>query len=166
MFQFDKIENYTQVNRKEFYTFVLNSAATTGTITSLSYNVDWSLLPDAKGYELTFCFLSNKVDLGTATTNPMLYIDFGCATNMFEARNGRTNFVSTTYVGNILPYQYANSMYLYTEENSNLPIFLQNKPTNKNITVFLYNSNNLTTLTPYSNMATSYILTLKIKPVY
>lgn len=148
-------------NNHEFYTVILNSSNTTGTLSSLQYNVDWSNIPD-QPYKVTFSYIGIKQDLSSVSSMPVIYINFGVPPNVFEAK-AATNLLSSNYLGFVFPSAAANNNYLYVEENSNPPIFLKGRPTSNNLVVNINKSDALTT--PFTPTPAAYNLVIKLTPV-
>ena len=153
-------------NKKPFYTIVLNSlspALKSGVGAELcTYRFDWNaIMPDIP-YEVHMTYIG-EVNNVSLTTLPMVYIDFGVPTNVYQA-SSRTNANSSLYVGFLESYLVAANSYLHAEDGTNAPIYLNGRPRNNEFTVSVL-SNDGDPYTP-AGAATlgDYIMTLVFIP--
>lgn len=160
----------------KIYTIVLNSVqgiaqpytdganTTTTDIRSIGYFYDWSLLPNKK-YKLNFNF-STTGHTSTLANTINLYSDFAQLNTRFATSpvgaitNTRLNYsflgmAKLTIIG-------ANS-YLYADENLNGTIYLDNRPSNNNFSLYILNSDINKSAYSSTTLFGNYTLTLSFE---
>lgn len=152
---------------KPFYTIVLNSQqayATAGTgANTKTYNFDWSILPQGS-YELHWTFLSETTNVSYGTL-PLVFIDFGGSANVYNGSNTSTIAPTMNYIGFVKSYLVGASSFFHAEDMTNMPIYLNSRPSNNVFTVrFLNNDNPPTAYQPATGNLGEYILTLNLYP--
>jgi hypothetical protein len=132
---------------KKCYTVVLQSTIPNAATTQFeSFFYDWSQIDEGQ-YQVTFAFMSGQ---GTAPTNLYavnVYVDLGqgAYTQVASSANTATTgqVYSPSYLGT-LEYGYIGTnapsslTYFFARPNSNVPIYLEQRPRNNLITVSLY----------------------------
>ena len=132
------------------YNVVVNSnfctTTTAGNANSdKSYYIDWtSILPQGE-YELTFSFISEATDILNVYNNiALIYVDFLSQGNI-EAVQPNFQATSSQFLGMLFPtilHQATDSATLRSEQQSNNPIFLVNRPYSNNFRVQILNNAN------------------------
>lgn len=124
------------------YNVVLNSAL--GTVNS-SFNqytffYNWGQIPEGR-YKVTFSFMSSAGTL-TNTSVCNVFIDLGQKNITFGNNISGSLVIKYTrqYLGMLRYTGTGANTYLFAEENMNAPIYLNNRPTNNNIVVYMRNS--------------------------
>lgn len=132
------------------YNIVLNSnfctSATSANANSdKNYYIDWSAVMPKGEYELTFSFLSKAADTITILGNlPLVYVDFLTQANIDATQPG-FQATASTFLGMLFPtitHQATDSSILRSEQITNSPIFLVNRPWNKEFRVQVLNGAN------------------------
>jgi len=132
------------------YNIVVNSnfctTATSGNANSdKNYYIDWSAVMPQGEYELSFSFLSKTADAITTLNNiPLVYVDFLSQGNI-EATQPGFQATASQFLGMLMPimiHQPTDSAILRAEETTNNPIFLVNRPWNKEFRVQILNNAN------------------------
>lgn len=172
---FENQSNDLTFNNRKSYNIVLNSASETETNKGdITYNIDWSILPENTAFEVYFTLISNVVSVTTtgSTPVPCVYADLGTS-NTFEP--SKTNIVAnaTQYLGSLCLNGIGSNTFFRTDETMNPPTYLHRRPTNNSFKVQMYLQGN----TPSNPSATptiwffstanmpNYIMTLKFYPV-
>ena len=164
--QFQQIKPLTE-EIKPFYTIVLNSQQAYATAGSGSntktYNFDWSILQQGP-YEVHWTFLSETTNIAYNTL-PLVFIDFNGASNVYSGSNSQTNTSAptTNYMGFIKSYITGANGFFNCEDMTNLPIYLNSRPTNNVFTVRILN-NDGTPYQPTTGNLGEYIMTLNFYP--
>jgi hypothetical protein len=132
------------------YNIVINSNfCTSGTSANANsdknYYIDWSAVMPKGSYELTFSFLSKTADTITVLGNlPLVYVDFLTQGNIDATQPGFQASAST-FLGMLFPtitHGATDSSILRAEQLTNSPIFLVNRPWNKEFRVQILNGAN------------------------
>jgi len=154
---------------KKSYTVVLQSTIPNAATTQFeTFWYDWSNLEEGQ-YQVTFAFMSGQ---GTAptNTNPInVYIDLGqgaytqVASSLTTATAGQV--YSPSYLGT-LEYGYIGTSvsltFLFARPNTNVPIYLEQRPRNNSVTVALYTNVTSQVGTP-AQLPGPYTLTLNFQ---
>jgi hypothetical protein len=124
---------------KNIYNIQLNSNnKARGTFNnSLTYNFDWSVLPDNTAFKVSFAFIAAKNVLqGNTIAN--VECDIG-QTNCYTTSSTSFGAQQNKILGQLYPYNVvANNStysYLYADRNNNPPIYIPIRPNNTSITV-------------------------------
>jgi hypothetical protein len=154
-------------DKKPFYTIVLNSlnpASKTGAGAELcSYRFDWgAIMPDVP-YEVHMTYIGEVNNINMATL-PMVYIDFGVPSNVYEARN-TTTAGSSLYVGFLESYLVAANSYLHAEDGTNAPIYLNGRPRNSEFSVRVLSNDGIPFTATGATALGEYIMNLRFVPV-
>lgn len=172
---FEYQNNDKTFNNRRSYNIVLNSAIMNATDNGdITYNIDWSILPENTAFEVYFTLLSNVVSVTTSgsTVVPCVYANLG-QNNVFEPSKTRVVANPTQYLGSLTLNGIGSNTFFRTDETMNPPIYLDRRPINNQFKVQMY----LQTDTPsvdlppptiwFFSTATmpNYILTLKFFPV-
>jgi len=145
------------------FTLLLESDAGTkgvGGITStVSYNFNWSILPNDFPYEMTFSFAS--ADAGTLTAGSQYEIRISGLNAVPRAYAPTSKAVagSTTCVGLIRPSSVGTTYYLSSTYQDNPPVYLLERPSGNNFSVDIISIDGVTT--PAYNMKWALILFFK-----
>jgi len=132
------------------YNVVVNSNfCTTGTAgnanSDKSYYIDWTSIMPQGEYELSFSFISEATDTINALNNiPLVYVDFLSQGNIDAVQPG-FQATASQFLGMLYPtliHQPTDSCILRSEQQSNNPIFLVNRPFNNNFRVQILNNAN------------------------
>ena len=117
---------------KKIYNVVLQSAIGDGLTTSNeTFFYDWTQIPDVP-YYVTFSFMSATTAL-TQTQTAMLYVDLSQSYN--QIATSQTSIQSAykgQFLGNLMNAATSPNSYLYAENNSNPPTYLNGRPRNNN----------------------------------
>lgn len=153
-------------DKKPFYTIVLNSlapASKTGIGAEIcSYRFDWgAVLPDVP-YEVHMCYIG-EVNNITLTTIPMVYIDFGCPPNVYEATS-ISSANSSLYMGFLEAYLVAANSYLHAEDHTNPPVYLNGRPRNQEFSVRVLDNAGAPFTAGGASALGEYIMTLNFYP--
>lgn len=122
---------------------VLSSTnALSGNTQKANYFVNWgAILDDNKEYYLHFTYLGGtNTYLGTKLAN--LYVDFQTSNVTNNSSNG-VGAYPTTLLGFLKPIVLvgaSNYCYLQAEDNTNVPTYLQGRPTNNNFSVSIFDN--------------------------
>lgn len=132
------------------YNIVVNSnfctTATSGNFNSdKNYYIDWSAIMPQGEYELTFSFISEAADVLNVYNNiALVYVDFLSQGNIDAVQPG-FQATASQFLGMLFPtilHQATDSATLRSEQHSNNPIFLANRPWNKEFRVQILNNAN------------------------
>ena len=125
-----------------------------------TYFVDWnSILPQNKKFKVSFCFMSvSGSSVAGAVSVMSLLLNLGGTNNFWANGNG---IISTQYLGALKISQTAagTNGYYYADKHSNLPVYLNSRPTQNLLEVQLHAgldvTNNFTSPVPFD-----YVLSL------
>ena len=136
---------------KKSYNVVLQSAIGDGLTTSNeTFFYDWTQIPDVP-YYVTFCFMSATIAL-TQTQTAMLYVDLSQSYNQIATSQSSTQSAyNGQFLGNLMNAATTANSYLYAENNSNPPTYLNGRPRSNNFTVAI-RSAQTTDYTPSSGV--------------
>jgi len=151
------------MENKKSYNIVLNSQQniSSNTNSQVEFGFDWSVIPKGS-YDVHFTFVTNPMNLST-TDVAVININFGSST-VYTAGN-LINAYTTNYVGIAKPYLISTTSYLLSEDNTNPPIYLNNRPNNNIFNVTINNSTNNALFVPTTGSMANWILNLKFIPV-
>ena len=146
----------------EIYNIIFNSDIAAGTTPNESFYFDWSRIPN-QPYQVSFSFVSAIATL-TNTTCANIYVDLGCCHNfMANSSTGNTSY-NSMFLGVLYPTGTGASNCIGAVATDNVPTYLQNRPTNNNITIQIH-QNLITQMTDYSPAPGRYTLILSFKAV-
>ena len=159
------MRNDLKANAKKPFTLVINSNnRSVGNANFAIYNFDWSVLPDVP-YYLSFSFTaSDNANYVLATaSSASIYIDFGENTQTYTCLVNNHGAPSSQYIGSLRKRHVSGTNHcLYADQNTNPPVYLNGRPTNKNFLIRIFTDN----LALYDvSLLGSYILTLYFEPV-
>jgi hypothetical protein len=147
------------------YNVVLNSAL--GTVVSAfnqyTFFYNWGQLPEGR-YKVTFSFMSSAGTLlNTSVCN--VFMDLGQKYINFGNNSSNSSVINYTrqYLGMLRYSATGANSYLFAEENMNPPIYLNNRPTNNNIDVFMRNSNATQSAYSFTTAPANYTLVLNFE---
>ena len=141
-----------------------------GTTNSNSFFFDWSQLPESK-YKVSFTFVSGVSPGYFSNAYPCnLFCDLGQGSNMTIAspQTSSVNYSSSflgclqireclaSLAGNLPEYE----PFLVAETNTNAPIYLDNRPRNNNVNIYMLGVVSSTGGTAYLPASGAYTLTL------
>ena len=135
---------------KRIYTVVLQSAIGDGvTQSSETFFYDWSQIPDVP-YYVRFSFASSVNPVIQSNQMATLYVDLAQSNNQLANPQSSAQYLYLSqFLGNIMYGTATGNSYLYAENNTNPPTYLNERPKSNNITVEIRSS--LTTyFTPFS----------------
>ena len=121
---------------------VLNSNnKASGTNNQATYYMDWSsILKNNTSYYLHFTYLGGS-NVITGTKLALVYADFQTSNKANSStQNGAS---STQFLGFLKPIVFvgsSNTDYLQAEDNTNVPTFLETRPTNNQFTITIYDN--------------------------
>lgn len=125
------------------FSLILNSlqgtAVNAGSQTSIQYNFNWSVLEDNTQYEMSFAFHSKDAGALVANDQRLIRLNgIGCLNNTY---NITSNGVATSseIIGMVYPFSVGNTMFYYSGNESNTPIFIRSKPVGNNFRVEILN---------------------------
>ena len=136
---------------KRIYTVVLQSAIGDGPLlTSETFFYDWSQIPDVP-YYVRFSFVSAVNPVTQINQIPMLYVDLAQSNNQLaNPQSSAQSSYRSQFLGNLMYAVISNNNYLFAENNTNPPTYLNGRPRRNNITVEIRST--LTTyFTPFSS---------------
>ena len=118
---------------KRIYNVVLQSEIGDGaTLSSDTFFYDWSLIPDVP-YYLTFSFASSVGPITQFAQMAMLYIDLAQSNNQLAKPQSSAQFANRSqFLGNLMYAVVAANNYLYAENNTNPPTYLNGRPRSNN----------------------------------
>jgi len=121
---------------KKIYNVVLQSAIGDGATTSNeNYFYDWTQLPDVP-YLVSFSFMSATAALTSTTQVASLYIDLSQSYNQLATcQAGTQSAYKGQFLGMLLYQGVAAQNYVYAENNTNPPTYLNGRPRSNNFTV-------------------------------
>ena len=159
------MRNDLKVNTKKPFTLVINSIyRSNGNANFAIYNFDWSVFPDVP-YYLSFSFTaSDNANYVPATaSSASIYIDFGENTQTYTCIANNYGAPSSQYIGSLRKRHVSGTNHcLYADQNTNPPVYLNGRPTNKIFLIRIF-TDNLALYDVY--LLGSYILTLYFDPV-
>ncbi len=122
---------------KKIYNVVLQSAIGDGTTTTSSetFFYDWSLIPDVP-YIITFSFMSGAIALTSVGQIASLYVDLSQSYNQLaRPQSSAQSAYRGQFLGNLMYAVVSANNYLYSENNTNPPTYLNGRPQSNNFTV-------------------------------
>lgn len=141
------------------YTVIINSNnRISGSVANANYVFDWSALQQSK-YKMTFDLICTDVNTTVA--------EFGCVhinlgqNNVFQVTT-QTERRNTNMIGTFFPNENSTSTFLYSDKNTNSPLYLSCRPVSNDFCVKLTTSDLAATDFFDSNgfLIDDYILTL------
>jgi hypothetical protein len=167
---FREQRNDMSVDKDAIYTFVFNSLYGTKTnaltANEVSYNVDWSVIPDQK-YKVHLCYMGEVNNLDGARI-AQVHANFGTPTNVYQPLDTttRTATYSSQFLGFLEMYLLGANAFLHAEDGTNSPIQINGRPRDDTFTIRVLDNNQPAALfTPTSGNMGDYILTLKFIPL-
>jgi hypothetical protein len=144
------------------YNVVLNSEMSTLTTVGETFNIDWGFLPNGP-YKVSFCFNSAIATL-TNGVIAAIYVDIGQGRTTKIACNSSSNAVGyrNNYLGTLFYTGTGASNNLYADTHTNVPIYIENRPTNNTVFVQIHTSS-IDQTTNYTPAPGAYILTLNFE---
>lgn len=145
------------------YNIILNSTNGTqlnGSNNEIQYNFDWSILED-KHYNVHFSFVSEVADLNGSK---IALVEINLGSNNTFILNNNTVANTTNIIGFVKPYILGSNSFLLSEDNTNPPTYIYNRPYN-NIFTIRFIDNDGVLFTPNLGSFPSYILHLRFVPV-
>ena len=136
---------------KRIYNVVLQSAIGDGpTPASETFFYDWSQIPDVP-YLVSFSFSSSVNPVTQIAQMAMLYVDLAQSNNQIaKPQSSAQSSYRSQFLGNLMYAVVGNNNYLFAENNTNPPTYLNERPKSNNITVEIRST--LTTyFTPFSS---------------
>ena len=142
----------------------LSSATKTGVGAELcTYRFDWgAIMPDVP-YEVHMTYIGEVNNISMASL-PMVYIDFGVAPNVYEAK-AKTIANSSLYVGFLESYLVAANSYLHAEDGTNAPIYINGRPRNNEFSVKVLSNDGDPFTASGATALGEYIMNLRFVPV-
>jgi hypothetical protein len=141
--------------------------STSPSVSLANYSIDWSFLPKNKIYQLTFSFISDKVNLNQYNDICALTISLG-QINSYRTDFG-TNGTPTQFLGGLIPHLTGGtgaSSFLYADIKTNAGICVMGRPVTNEFTVGLYSLNTGQLWTDFNNNpVTTYGLSLNFDEV-
>jgi hypothetical protein len=130
-----------------------------GLTSSVSYNFNWSILPNDFPYEMTFSFVSR--DAGNLNSDSQYEIRISGLNSVSRAYAPTTKAVagSTTCVGLVRPSSVNNTHFLSSTYQDNPPVYLMERPSGNTFNVDIISIDGSTT--PFFNMKWALILYFK-----
>ena len=121
---------------KKIYNVVLQSAIGDGTTTSNeTFFYDWTQIPDVP-YIVTFAFMSGFIALTSVGQVASLYVDLSQSYNQLAlSQSSAQNAYRGQFLGNLLYAVSSANNYVYAENNTNPPTYLNGRPRSNNFTV-------------------------------
>jgi len=144
------------------FTLLLESDAGTklgGLTSSVSYNFNWSILPNDFPYEMTFSFVSRDAGALNADSQYEIKISGLNAVSRAYAPTTKSVAGSTTCIGLVRPSSVNNTHFLSSTYQDNPPIYLLERPTGNTFSVEIISIDGVTT--PAYNMKWALILFFK-----
>jgi len=159
-----------EVYNKPFYTIILNSINAYQSPSGVNqnndkvYNINWeAIMPDCP-YEVHFTFMAEN-NQTLLTTIPMVYCDFG-NTNVYQpaSAGGRTIAGTTGYMGILRGFGVGGQFSFFSEDETNMPIYLNSRPRNNVFTIRILNNDGTPFFSPTGGNIGSYIMTINFYP--
>lgn len=151
----------------KIYNIVLNSAygSTNVDIRNVSYFYDWSRIPEGR-YKLSFSFIASLFTT-TNTTVCNVFTDM-CQTNTYFAvnpnnPNSSSMSLSYQYLGMLRPTFTGTNQYIYSPNNFNGEIYLNQRPQNNLFSILLLNNDTGKTAYTSGTLPGSYSLVLTLE---
>ena len=121
---------------KKIYNVVLQSAIGDGTTTSNeTFFYDWTQIPDVP-YIVTFSFMSGFIALVSVGQVASLYVDLSQSYNQLAmSQSSAQSVYRGQFLGNLIYGVVTANNYLYAENNTNPPTYLNGRPQSNNFTV-------------------------------
>jgi hypothetical protein len=144
------------------FTLLLESDAGTangGLTSSVSYNFNWSILPNDFPYEMTFSFASRDAGALTASSQYEIRITGLNAVSRAYAPTTRAVAGSTNCIGLVRPNSVQATHYLSSTYQDNPPVYLLERPSGNNFTIEIISVDGVTT--PAFTMKWALILFFK-----
>ena len=118
---------------KRIYNVVLQSAIGDGpTPSSETFFYDWSQLPDVP-YYVRFSFASSVTTIVRYAQVSMLYVDLSQPNNHLAKPQSSAQYLyMSQFLGYIMYGTTTGNTYLYAENNTNPPTYLNGRPKNNN----------------------------------
>lgn len=132
------------------YNIVVNSNfCTSGTSgnanNNKNYYIDWTAVMPKGSYELTFSFISRANDtINTLNNIPLVYVDFLSQANIDATQPG-FQATASQFLGMLFPtliHPATDASILRSEQTSNNPIYLVNRPWNNEFKVLVVSGAN------------------------
>lgn len=147
------------------YNVVLNSALGTavGAFIQYTFFYNWGQIPEGR-YKVTFSFMSSAGNL-TNTSVCNVFIDLGQKNITFGNNISGSLVIKYTrqYLGMLRYSGTGANTYLFAEENMNAPIYLNNRPTNNNVNVYMRNSDFAQNSYSFTTAPANYSLVLNFE---
>ena len=126
---------------KRIYNVVLQSAIGDGATPSTeTFFYDWSQLPDVP-YIVTFSFRSGAIGLTSVGQIASLYVDLSQSNNQLARPQSSAQFAYRgQFLGNLMYAVSSANNYVYAENNTNPPTYLNGRPQSNNFTVEIHSS--------------------------
>ena len=126
---------------RKTYNVVLQSAIGDGATTSgETFFYDWTQLPDVP-YNVSFSFMSATIAMTSTLQIASLYVDLSQSYNQLATtQSSAQSAYRGQFLGNLIYQGVAANNYLYAENNSNPPTFLNGRPRNNNFIVEIHNT--------------------------
>ncbi len=149
----------------KIYNIVLNSSyGTAGAdIRTVNYFYDWSRMEQGR-YKLTFSFISSTLTTTNATVCNV-FTDL-CQTNTFFASNPdgtRNDTYGYQYLGMLRPSATGASSYIYSPNNFNGELFLNQRPQNNIFSILLLNNDAVKSAYSSTTLPGNYTLVLTLE---
>lgn len=149
----------------KIYNIVLNSSYGTASpdIRQVNYFYDWNILEQGR-YKLTFSFIASQFTT-TNTTVCNVFTDL-CQTNTFFASNPNStqyNSLGYQYLGMLRPTFTGTNQYIYSPNNFNGEIYLNQRPQNNLFTIYLLNNDTDKTAYSSGTLPGNYSLVLTLE---
>jgi hypothetical protein len=147
---------------KKIYNVVLQSSIGDGpTQSSDTYFYDWTQLPDVP-YVVTFSFTSSVNPMTQFGQYASLYVDLSQSYNQLATCQTAVQYAYRgQFLGNLLYGVVAANNYLYAENNTNPPTYLNGRPRSNNFTVEIHS----TPTVDYAPFTSVYCLILSFQEV-
>jgi hypothetical protein len=147
---------------KKIYNVVLQSAIGDGTTTSNeTFFYDWTQIPDVP-YIVTFAFMSGAIALTSVGQVASLYVDLSQSYNQLALSQSSAQYVYRgQFLGNLMYAVVSANNYVYAENNTNPPTYLNGRPRNNNFTAEIHS----TPTVDYTPPSAAYCLILSFQEV-
>ena len=123
---------------RKIYNIVLQSGIGDGTLSNETFFYDWSQIPDVP-YRVTFTFTSATTPITSNAGVVSLYIDLSQSYNQLarpQITNGPIN--NGQFLGNLFYGFVSANNFLYAENNTNPPTYLNGRPKSNNFAVQIH----------------------------
>jgi len=150
------------------YTVVFNCAtgANNANLSDQTFFCDWSSHLEQGKYRGTFSFVSTN-NTHSLTFHPMVFIDLGQSnyTSFAKAPGQINNNWSQDYIGSLETNSLGtNQMYYFATTETNPPFYLEQRPNNNIVKVFIYNQRGFQN-TLFGNVIGNWTLTLQFEKI-